>query len=121
MITKGVVFELNKYRSSSLCSWNDFYGWLTKLCDGTPPSTLSSVKASLSRLSKKRAEMIRNKCADQLNELLKMPFFRQQKLESEVTSTTLDIATQKMTMATKAATTKQVKLCARNVNKKLRR
>jgi len=65
--------------------------------------------------------MIRNKCADQLNELLKMPFFRQQKWKSEMTSTTLDLATQKMPMTTKAAIIKQVKLCARNVNKKLRR
>jgi len=37
MITKGIVFELNKYRSSNLCSWNDFYGWLTKLYGCTPP------------------------------------------------------------------------------------
>ena len=48
-----------------------------------------------------------------------MPFFCQQKLESEVTSTTLDIATQKMSMTTKAAATMQVKLRAKNVNKKL--
>ena len=46
MLTKGVVFELNKYRSSNSHSWNDLYTWLTKLCGCTQPSTLPSVKAA---------------------------------------------------------------------------
>ena len=60
MLTKGIVFELNKYRICNSHSWNDLYTWLTKLCGCNPPSTLASVKAALSRLNKKRAELIRN-------------------------------------------------------------
>jgi len=75
MLTKGVVFELNKYRSSNSHSWNYLYAWLTKLCSCTPPSTLPSVKAALSRLNKKRAELICNKHSDQVNQIFKQPFF----------------------------------------------
>jgi len=106
MITKGIVFELNKYRSSSSWLLNDFYGWLTKLCGCMPPSTLPSIKASLSRLSKKRAKMIRNKCADQWSDFLKLPFSRLQKSKLEVTSTTIDPATQEMAATTTDTTTK---------------
>lgn len=64
ILTKEVVFELNKYRSSNSHSWNDLYTSLTS----TPPSTLPSVKAALSRLNKKRAELICNKHSDQVNQ-----------------------------------------------------
>ena len=62
--------------------------------------------------------MIRNKYADQWNDFLKLPFFRQRKSES---TTIIDIVTLETATATKDTTTKQVKLCTRNVNKKLRR
>ena len=115
MLTKGVVFELNKYRSNNSHSWNDLYTWLTKLCGCTPPSTLASVKTALSKLNKKRAELIRNKCSDQVNQIFKQPFFPQPKVHLEVSSVAADTATQQDIHITGA------KLCTRNVNKKLRR
>ena len=113
MLTKGVVFELNKYRSSNSHSWNDLYTWLTKLCGCTPPSNLPSVKAALSRLNKKRAELIRNKHSDQVKQIFKQPFFPQPKVHLQVSSVTADTATQQDIRIAGA------KLCTRNVNKKL--
>ena len=115
MLTKGVVFELNKYRSSSSHLWNDLYTWLTKLCGCTPPSTLGSVKAALSRLNKKRAELIRNKHIDQVSQIFKQPFFPQRKVHLEVNSVAADTARQQDRHKTGA------KPCTRNINKKLRR
>ena len=80
MFTKGIVFELNKYRICNSHSWNDLYTWLTKLCGCPPPSTLASVKAALSQLNKKRTELIRNKHGDQVSEIFKQSFFPQNKV-----------------------------------------
>ena len=115
MLTKGVVFELNKYRSSNSHSWNDLYTWLIKLYGCTPPSTLASVKAALSRLNKKRVELIRNKHSDQVNQIFKQPFFPQPKIHLKVSSVVADTATQQDICITDA------KLYTRNVNKKLQR
>ena len=41
VVTKGVVFELNKYRSTSSHSWNDLYTWVTKLCGCTTAINLA--------------------------------------------------------------------------------
>lgn len=114
ILTKGVVFELNKYRSTNSHPWNDLYTWLTKLCGCTPPSSLPSVKAALYRLNKKRAELIRNKHSDQINQIFMQPFFPQPKVDLEVSSTGADTATQQNKRIASA------KLCTRNVNKKLR-
>ena len=50
--------------------------------------------------------MIRNKCADQWSDFLKLPFSRLQKSKLEVTSTTIDPATQEMAATTTDTTTK---------------
>ena len=116
MLTKGIVFELNKYRICNSHSWNDLYTWLSKLCGCNPPSTLASVKAALSRLNKKRTELIRNKHGDQVNEIFKQSFFPQRKvIHLKVAA---DSATHQDVHKTSA---KLSKLCTRNVNKKLRR
>ena len=107
---------LPKLSSDILTKWNDLYTWLTKLCGCPPPSTLASVKAALSRLNKKRTELIRNKHGDQVSEIFKQLFFPQHKvIHLEVAA---DAATHQDVHKTSA---KLSKLCTRNVNKKFRR
>ena len=54
VLTKEVVYQLNKYRSNNSHSWNDLYTWLAKLCGCTCQvlSTCQVLKAALSRLNK---------------------------------------------------------------------
>ena len=74
LITKGIVYELNTFRSKCDYSWDNFYEWLMRICKDEVPQTLPCVKSSLSRLSKKRSELSRNKHRQQIADLFKEPF-----------------------------------------------
>jgi len=76
-ITKGVVFELNTFRTNLNFSWNCFYEWLTLIRGDVLPLTTACIKVAVSRLSKKRSELSRNKHGDQIILLFQEPFFAQ--------------------------------------------
>jgi len=73
-ITKGVVFELNTFRTNRNFSWNCFYEWLTLMNDDALPLTTTCIKVAASRLSKKCSELSRNKHGDQIILLFQEPF-----------------------------------------------
>ena len=75
LITKAIVHELSTFWSKCDYSWDNFYEWLRRICEIEVPQTLPCVKADLSRLSKKRAELSRNKHHQQIADLFKEPFF----------------------------------------------
>ena len=79
LITKGIVYELNSFRSKCDYSWDNFYEWLMRICKDEVVQTLPCIKSSISRLSKKRAELSRNKHHQQIPDLFKEPFFPQKK------------------------------------------
>ena len=59
-LIKGVVSELNDFRKENDISWDIFHQWIVQL-KGEDDVNLASLKVSLSRLDKKRAELKRNK------------------------------------------------------------
>ena len=64
-LTKGVVSELNDFRKENDISWDQ---WIVHI-------NLASLKVSLSRLDKKRAELKRNKEHSKLEELMSKQHF----------------------------------------------
>ena len=72
-LTKGIVFELNAYRVKHSYSWNVFYEWLSAYSPKRLPSQ-AVVRASISRLQKRKAELSRNKKHDDIDKLFQQPF-----------------------------------------------
>jgi hypothetical protein len=73
LINKGILFELNQFRSEYDYSWDNLYNWLAQMSGGIPPLTLPCVKTAVSRLKKKRSELLRSKKS--IAGLFKEPFF----------------------------------------------
>ena len=113
VINKGVVYELNLFRSKYNYSWDNLYDWLTRICGDIPSQTLPGIKAALFRLSKKRSELSRNKHHEQIEELFKEPFFPQKN------SSKLEISAPELVCGQPHIT--KPSLSVRNVNKKLKR
>lgn len=116
LITKGIVYELSTFRSKCDYLWDNFYEWLMKICKDDVPQTLPCVKASLSRLSKKRSELSRNKHRQQIADLFKEPFFphRNPLKPSELENGALESVVD-------PAPVSKPSLSVRNVNKRLKR
>ena len=79
-LSKGVIYELNRFRKNNGYTWSDFYDWVKQLYgnDETLP-TLGSVKVAISRLEKKCSELSRNKHSDQIEALFLEPFISSSK------------------------------------------
>ena len=73
-LTKGVLSELNDFRKENDISWDIFHHWIVQL-KGEDDINLASLKVSLSRLDKKRAELKRNKEHSKLEELMSKQHF----------------------------------------------
>jgi hypothetical protein len=73
-LTKGVLSELNDFRKENDISWDICYQWIVQL-KGEDDINLASLKVSLSRLDKKRAELKRNKEHSKLEELMSKQHF----------------------------------------------
>ena len=73
-LTKGVLSELNDFRKENDISWETFHQWVIQL-KGEDDVNLASLKVSLSRLDKKRAELKRNKELSKLEELMSKQHF----------------------------------------------
>ena len=73
-LTKGVLSELNDFRKENDISWDIFHQWIVQL-KGEDDINLASLKVSLSRLDKKRAELKRNKEHSKLEELMSKEHF----------------------------------------------
>ena len=117
-ITKGVILELNTFRSNSNFSWNCFYEWLKLILDDVLPVTPASIKAAVLRLSKKPSELSRNKHGDQIILLLQEPFFAGQ---SRPVTEQLQPEDSSVEVQHKVVANAKSSMCVRNVNKKLKR
>lgn len=111
LISKGVVYELNTFRSKYNYSWENLYDWLTRICGNPPSLTLPCVKTALSRIIKKRSELSRNKHHLQIEELFREPFFPERRPLVPVNGP----------VESRQQPKSDVKLSVRNVNKKLKR
>ena len=77
ILTKGMVCELNDFRKESDIPWHTFHQWIIQLTG--EDVNLSSLKVSISRLNKKRTELVRNKEHTKLNELMHKQHFSSSK------------------------------------------
>ena len=73
-LTKGVLSELNDFCKENDISWETFHQWIIQL-KGEDDVNLASLKVSLSRLDKKRAELKRNNELSKLEELMSKQHF----------------------------------------------
>lgn len=146
-ISKGLLYELGVFRKNYGYSWSGFYNWVRVLHgdDDCLPS-LSSVKATISRIEAKCSTLSRNKHPDQIDVLFKEPAFsstmkpvvsKQGKVMQHFpndenalkeTNTALarelkntEIALESECHKTEELTHKLSKLSVRNTNKKLKR
>lgn len=72
VLSKGILIELNDFRQEHDISWHIFHQWIIQLKGDV---NLAYLKVSMSRLNKKRAELIRNKEHTKLEELMKQQHF----------------------------------------------
>ncbi len=73
-IIKGIALELSQFQVEYNLSWENFYGWITRLYPG--PSilpTASTLKVSVTRLQCKVKELKRNKNHSKLRDIMNEP------------------------------------------------
>ena len=78
-VTKGIAYELNEFRVEYGYSWDEFYDWLTDLCERQLPS-LRAIRTSISRLLKKRSELSCDKKESEIDKLFQEPLFAKRDL-----------------------------------------
>jgi len=74
-IVKGIALELRQFQVENDLSWENFYGWITRLYP--EPSmfpTSSALRVSITRLQSKIKELKRNKSHSKVRTIMNEPF-----------------------------------------------